>query len=149
MILPITLTITGAAAIVNFWLALRIAAIRVKGKVMIGDGGDPLLAARMRAHSNFIEYTPFVLILMALIEMAKGSPSWLLAAGILYIVGRISHMFGLEPNRSDVLRGAGFLITIIVMLGLAAYALTIPYRLHEGTLTSVTVGNSATTSVAP
>ena len=149
MILPITLTIAGAAAILNFWLAARIAAVRVKGKIMIGDGGHPLLAARMRAHSNFSEYTPFVLILMALIELAKGSPTWLLAAGIIYILGRISHLFGLEPNRSDLFRGAGFLITIVVMLGLAGYALTIPYRLHEGTLTSVTVGNAAATSVAP
>lgn len=146
MILPITLTITGAAAILNFWLAARISALRVKGKVMIGDGGQPLLEARMRAHANFIEYTPFVLILMALIEMAKGSPTWLLVAGILYIVGRIAHLFGMEPNRPDLFRGLGFLITAIVMLGLAGYALTIPYRLHEGTLTSLTTGDSATTS---
>lgn len=147
MILPITLTIAGAAAIVNFWLAVRISAVRVKGKVMIGDGGHPVLAARMRAHSNFIEYTPFVLILMALIEMAKGSPTWLLAVGIAYIVGRILHLFGMDPDKSDIFRGIGFLVTALVMLGLAGYALSIPYRLHDGTLTSATTGNAANPSV--
>jgi uncharacterized membrane protein YecN with MAPEG domain len=143
MILPITLTIAGAAAIVNFWLAARVVVFRVKGKVLIGDGGHPVLAARMRAHSNFSEYTPLVLILMALIEMAKGSPTWLLAVGIIYIIGRISHLFGLDPDKPDILRGAGFLITLLVMLGLAGYALSIPYRLHDGTLTSATTGNAA------
>ncbi len=146
MILPITLTIAGAAAIVNFWLAVRIATLRVKGKVLIGDGGNPLILARMRAHSNFIEYTPFVLILIALIELAKGSPTWLLAAGIIYIIGRICHPFGLDRGTPNILRGAGIIITFIVMLGLAGYALTIPYRVHQGTLTSVTTGDSATTS---
>ena len=49
MILPITLTIAGAAAIVNIWLAIRIVTLRLKAKVMVGDGGHPLLMARMRA----------------------------------------------------------------------------------------------------
>ena len=37
MILPITLTIAGAAAIVNIWLAIRIVTLRVKAKILIGD----------------------------------------------------------------------------------------------------------------
>ncbi len=137
MILPITLTIAGAAAIINLWLAARVSALRVKGKVLIGDGGSPILVARMRAHANFVEYTPFVLILIGLIEAAQGSSTWLWAAGILYILGRIAHPFGLDRGTANALRGVGILITFVVLLGLAAYALSIPYVTHNGMLTTV------------
>lgn len=45
MVLPVTLSIAAAAAIVNLWLALRIVMGRFRGKVMIGDGGDSRLVA--------------------------------------------------------------------------------------------------------
>jgi uncharacterized protein len=138
MILPITLTIAGAAAIVNIWLAIRIVTLRLKEKVLIGDGGKALLIARTRAQLNFVEYTPFVLILMGLIEYAKGTQSWLWGAGIIYIIGRILHPFGLDKQTANPLRAAGILTTWIVTLALAGYALTIPYTTKNGIITTVT-----------
>lgn len=137
-ILPVTLTIAGAAAIVNIWLAVRIVTLRIKAKVLIGDGGHPLLTARMRAQLNYAEYTPLVLILMGLIELARGTHVWLWAAGIIYILGRIVHPFGMDKQTPHPLRAAGILTTWIVLLGLAGYAISIPYATHEGTITSVT-----------
>ena len=136
-ILPITLTIAGAAAIVNIWLAIRIVMLRVKAKVLIGDGGNPLLAARMRAQLNYAEYTPLVLILMGLIELARGTQNWLWAAGILYILGRILHPFGMDKQTPHPLRAVGILTTWIVLIGLAGYALSIPYVTRDGTITTV------------
>lgn len=138
MILPITLTIAGAAAILNIWLAIRVSTVRVKNKVLIGDGGNPLLAARMRAQLNFVEYTPLVLILMGLIEFARGTHNWLWAAGIIYIIGRVLHPFGMDRQTPNPLRAAGILTTWIVLLGLAVYALTIPYTTRNGVITTVT-----------
>ena len=138
MILPITLTIAGAAAVVNIWLAVRIVMVRIKAKVLIGDGSNPLLVARMRAQLNYVEYTPFVLILMGLIELARGTSTWLWAAGIIYILGRIVHPFGLDKQAPHPLRAAGILTTWIVLIGLAAYAISIPYVTRNGTITSVT-----------
>lgn len=132
MILPITLTIAGAAAIVNFWLAIRVVTLRLKAKVLIGDGGNPQIVARMRAQLNFIEYTPFVLILIALIELAQGSHTWLWAAGIIYIIGRILHPFGLDRQTANPLRAAGILTTWVVLIGLAGYALSITYTTRNG-----------------
>lgn len=132
MILPITLTIAGAAAIVNFWLAIRVVTLRLKSKVLVGDGGNSLIIARMRAHANYIEYTPFVLILIALIELAQGSHTWLWAAGIIYILGRILHPFGLDRQTPNPLRAAGILITWVVLIGLAGYALSITYTARNG-----------------
>jgi len=138
MILPITLTIAGAAAIVNFWLAIRIVTLRLRAKVLSGDGGNALLAARMRAQLNFIEYTPIVLILIGLIELARGTHTLLWAAGIIYILGRVLHPFGMDKQTPHALRAAGILTTWVVMIGLAVYALSIPYVTQNGIITSVT-----------
>ena len=66
MMLPITLTIAGAAALLNVWLGLRVSRLRRQYNVSIGHGGKSALATRTRSHSNFIEYTPFFLILLGL-----------------------------------------------------------------------------------
>ncbi|RJF93871.1 MAPEG family protein [Sphingomonas cavernae] len=125
MILPITLTIAGAAAIVNIWLAMRVGRVRTAEKVSIGDGGNPRLTARMRAHANFVEYTPFVLILIGLIEFAQGTSLWLWIVGALYILARVAHGFGMDGVGKA--RMAGTLVTMLTLLGLGLYAIAIPY----------------------
>lgn len=134
MILPITLTIAGAAALLNIWLARRVGQMRLAHKVSIGDGGNEALIARMRAQANFIEYTPLVLILMGLIELAKGSHLWLWIVGIVYIIGRIAHGFGMDRPRTDPLklRTVGTVVTALILFGLAIYAIVLPY-LHRET----------------
>jgi len=125
--LPITLTIAGAAALLNIWLGIRISRLRRLYKISIGHGGKPLLATRTRAHANFIEYTPFFLILLTLIELARGSQTWLWGAAALFIVARLIHPFGMERPGGFALRAAGIVLTWAVLLGLAAYAISIPY----------------------
>ena len=132
MILPITLTIAAAAALLNLWLAVRIGRVRIAGKVLHGDGGNPLLLRRMRAQANFIEYTPIVLILLALVEAARGTHGWLWAVGLAYVVARIAHAFGMDSETSNPWRGAGIGVTMLVMLGLALYALVIVYTSPVG-----------------
>lgn len=144
MILPITLTIAGAAAIVNIWLAIRVVTFRLKSKVLIGDGGIALLSARMRAQLNFMEYTPLVLILMGLIEFARGTNNWLWGAGIIYVIGRVLHPFGMDKQTPNAFRAAGILTTWAVLLGLAIYALTIPYATKNGMVTTVTSDSLST-----
>jgi uncharacterized membrane protein YecN with MAPEG domain len=53
MILPTTLALAAAAALINFWLSLRIGQLRGKLKVDVGDGGHDSIFRRMRAHANF------------------------------------------------------------------------------------------------
>jgi uncharacterized protein len=127
MILPITLTIAGAATLINIWLASRTGRIRVAHHISIGDGGNELLTTKMRAHSNFIEYTPFFLILLGLVELAQGSPLWLWIVAILYIFGRIVHVFGMDRPAPNPMRMGGIIVTLLTLLGLALYAIAIPY----------------------
>ena len=131
MILPITLTVAGAAALINIWLGWRVGQKRISQKVSIGDGGDPSVVCRMRAHANFAEYTPFVVILIGLIELADGTSLWLWAVASLYLLARVAHAFGMDvqPPARSKLRGAGILITMLTLLGLGLYAIALP-RIH-------------------
>jgi uncharacterized membrane protein YecN with MAPEG domain len=70
MILPTTLCLAAAAAIVNIWLAIRCGKVRASEKVSVGDGGNENLVRRMRAQANFIEQVPLTLALVAAVELA-------------------------------------------------------------------------------
>lgn len=127
MLLPITLTIAAACAAINLWLALRIVPGRVRGKVLLGDGGSLALLARQRAHANFVEYAPFVLILLALIELAGGSPTWLWGAGVAFVLARLAHGLGMTRAAPNPLRAGGALTTWVVLALLAGWAVAIAY----------------------
>jgi len=123
--LPVTLVFAGAAALINIWLAFRVIAIRRAGKVLHGDGNNPLLLCRMRAQANFVEYAPFVLILLALVELAGGSKSWLWGIGAVFVAARLVHPFGMDAQKPGLLRSAGALLTWAVLLVLAVWAIWI------------------------
>ncbi|PZU11846.1 MAG: GST-like protein [Sphingomonas sp.] len=129
MVLPITTTMAGAATIINLWLAIRCSQVRVQGKIDIGDGGNPRMLARGRAHANFVEYAPFFLILLGLIEYARGPESWLWIASALFMVARIAHPLGMERPSPNKLRAAGAVLTWLILLILAGYALYLPYAM--------------------
>jgi uncharacterized membrane protein YecN with MAPEG domain len=125
--LPITLTISGAAAIMNVWLGLRVSLLRRRHGVSIGDGGRADVASRMRAHANYIEYTPFFLILLALVELARGSEPWLWLVAIVFILGRLAHPLGMDRPGANLLRVVGISTTWLCLLALAAVALATSY----------------------
>ncbi len=136
-ILPVTLTIAAAAALLNIWLAVRVGRVRSAEKVSLGDGGNPRMIARMRAHSNYAEYTPFFLILLALVELARGTSPWLWAIGAVYMLSRILHAFGMDAARPGKLRGIGISGTLLALLVLAVWALVIPYLSYQPVVTDV------------
>lgn len=121
--LPVTLSAAAACAFINFWLAVRIGAVRRAEKIAIGDGGNERLTARMRAHLNFAEYAPIVLILLALTEAARGASTGLWIAAVAFVLARIAHPIGMDgwmPGRMS-----GIAVTFGVMIGLAIYAVVI------------------------
>jgi uncharacterized protein len=122
MPLPISLAFAGVFALFNLWLAYRCVRIRLSGPGGVGDLGIPVLQARMRAHANFVEYTPFVLILMALLEYSGGSTELLKGVGIVYLLARVLHAFGIERPRFTM-QLIGAVGTWIVLLMLAIWAI--------------------------
>ena len=127
MILPITLTIVGAAALVNIWLMIRVGQVRSSEKISVGDGGNEKVIRRMRAHANFGESIPIVLILIAAIELASGSPTWLWTVSGVYMLGRVAHGVGMDGGALGKGRMVGTIVSLLVTLGLGAYAISIPY----------------------
>ena len=121
--LPITLTIAAGAALVNIWLMIRCGRARGSTKVFIGDGGDEFMIRRMRAHANFVESAPFVLVLIAALEATQGGSSVLWCVGIVYIFGRLLHGLGMDGGTFGKGRMVGTAITMLTLLGLAGWAL--------------------------
>lgn len=128
MILPITLTIAGACAILHVWLSLRVSRLRRPLKIGVGDGGNEMLLRRMRAHANFAENAPLALILLGLVELGTGGSLWLWGAGILFVLGRIAHAFGMDRAGANPLRVGGIAASWLVLLGLGLYAILIAYQ---------------------
>ncbi len=96
MVLPVTLCLTSAAVLVNFWLGMRIGKLRHETGISVGDGGDEAIMRRMRAQSNFGEQTPLTLLLVAAVELAGQGGVWLAPAGAVFILGRIAHGIGMD-----------------------------------------------------
>ena len=135
IILPITLTIAGAAAILHVWLSLRVSRLRRPLKIGVGDGGNEVLLRRMRAHGNFAENMPILLVLVGFIELATGGNLWLWGAAILFILARIAHAFGMDRPGANLLRVGGITASWAVLLGLGIYAILLAYQsppIHRG-----------------
>ena len=128
IILPITLTIAGAAAILHVWLSLRVSRLRRPLKIGVGDGGNEVLARRMRAHGNFAENIPIFLVLLGFVELATRGNLWLWGAAILFILARIAHAFGMDRPGANPLRVGGIVVSWLVLLGLGLYAIFISYQ---------------------
>jgi len=123
MTLPITLSAVAAAALINIWLSIRCGQVRTAEKVSVGDGGSDTLIRRMRAHANFNENTPIVLVMIAALEFAHiGSTVLAVVAGV-YMAGRVMHGLGMDGGSFAMGRMVGTIITLLTQLGLAIWAI--------------------------
>jgi uncharacterized membrane protein YecN with MAPEG domain len=125
MLLPTTLSLAAAAAIINLWLAIRCGQVRGKAGISIGTGGNELLERRMRAQLNFAENTPWVLLLIAGIELADKGGQWLAIVGGVYMLGRVAHGIGMDGASFAKGRMVGTLTTMLSQLGLAVVAVLV------------------------
>ncbi len=122
MLLTTTLTSAAAAAIINIWLGIRCGQIRTKAGVSIGNGGNEMLERRMRAQLNFAENTPWVLALIAALELSGKGGQWLPIVAAIYMLGRVAHGLGMDGTALAKGRMIGTLTTMLTQLGLAAVA---------------------------
>jgi uncharacterized protein len=127
--LTISIIFAAAAALINLWLAVRCGRLRASEKILHGDGGHQLLGRRMRAHANFAEFTPIVLILFILVEATLGTSIWLWITAALYCVSRVLHAIGMDAEKEGFPRAAGVLTTFVITLGLAIAGLYAGYTL--------------------
>ena len=122
-LLPTTLSMAAAAALINFWLALRCGQVRAREKIDIGTGGSDLMERRMRAQLNFVENTPWVLALVAALELAGKGGAWLAPVAAIYMVSRIAHGLGMDGGSLGKGRSIGVIVTMLTQIGLAIVAM--------------------------
>ncbi len=109
----ISLLSIALAALINLWLSFRCGAARGKTKILHGDGGDSVLQRHMRAHSNFVEYTPIALLLILVLELNE-QQGWLLGlTALLFLLGRVLHAFGMQADKPSMPRMVGMLTTLL------------------------------------
>ncbi|RZF93837.1 glutathione metabolism protein [Pseudoalteromonas sp. CO302Y] len=96
-------------------LSFRVIKLRRKKKISLGDGGDSTLNAAIRTHGNFIEYVPFSLILLFLVEYQGLSSHYCYVLGLMLVVGRICHSYALAENQLKF-RVIGMALTFLTML---------------------------------
>lgn len=125
MLLPVTVPAVALAALINLWLAIRCGQIRAKTRTIHGDDGGGPLTRRMRAQLNYVENTPFVLLLIAVIELSGRTGLWLAIVAGVYLLGRILHAIGMDAEGPAKPRMIGVLITMLTLIGLSIYALLI------------------------
>lgn len=120
IVLPATLATAAASGFINLWLAMRVGQVRRAEKVSIGDGGNLAVIARMRAHANFVEFTPFILVLIALIELAEGPSAWLWLCGGVLVLARIAHGLGMDSWKPGRPIGTAITLLLLVILSIEA-----------------------------
>jgi uncharacterized membrane protein YecN with MAPEG domain len=129
---PVTLTATAAAVILNIWLGWRVSTYRHKFNVSVGDGGHEPLLRRMRAQANFIENAPFFLLLVAGLELSGGNRLALAIIAALFILARIAHGFGMDGGKFQRWRRNGIMASTFTTLALAIWALVSAYQFCLG-----------------
>src|SRR5262249_23241733 len=97
----ITALYAGINGLIMVALAFWVVRNRVRARVGIGDKGDAQLARAIRAHGNNVEYVPYALVLMLLLEITGGAHWWLHVLGVALTVGRLAHGWGLTQPEGE------------------------------------------------
>lgn len=119
MLTPVTTTSVYAVFLAVLFLALsgRAMLARRRARVPFGEGVGEELRRHLRAHGDFIEYTPMALILMALLELQGAGDFVLNVVGLLLLAGRVVHAFGIgQIPENTKARRIGTSLTIASMI---------------------------------
>ena len=85
-----------------------------------GKGDKELLQRAIRAHGNFTEYAPMMLILLAFLELSEVSELRLHLLGGSFLLGRVMHGICMGFMRSNMLlRIGGTALTLFPLLAAA------------------------------
>lgn len=89
MSVAITALYAAILALIVIALAINVTMHRVKFRVALGDGGNPIMLRMIRVHANAAEYVPLAIALMLVYELNGGSHTALHIIGVALIAGRI------------------------------------------------------------
>jgi uncharacterized protein len=111
----ITPLYAGISGIMLAALSVRVILGRRRVGVPFGDGGDQILASRIRAHGNFIEYVPLALVLILLMELTSYPALLVHSLGATLLAGRLAHAWSMA-NANVRARVVGMSLTFLVLI---------------------------------
>lgn len=126
----------GLNALLLLALAYNVGSRRgAQKQLQPGDMGDAKLTRAIRAHANFAEHAPIVLLLLLVLALLGFEPLWLHVYGAVFTVGRMVGAVGMmRPNHPNALRFTGNLVTgLALLIGGAAAIICAAGRLGIGT----------------
>ena len=101
---PVTTLYAALLGLLLVFLSDQVSRNRMRSSVSLGHGDNVALERAMRAQGNFIEYVPFGLILMLLLESAISEIWALHLFGIMLLAGRLLHAYGMA-RPDGIVRG--------------------------------------------
>jgi uncharacterized membrane protein YecN with MAPEG domain len=130
--MTVTPLYAGLLAILYFVLSYRVIKLRGPSGPSLGDGGDPVLLRRIRAHGNFSEYVPFILLMIGMLELSH-YPSYLLhGLGATLLAARLLHGYALSFTQAFPFgRFWGTALTFLLLIvcsALCLYQAVQPFR---------------------
>lgn len=119
MTFAITAPYAAVLTLIVFVLTQLVIRARGKTTIMLGDKGDDRLLEASRRQMNFVENVPIALILMMLAEAGGANATLLHTAGVVLVLARLIHPFGITITRAaHPLRIGAAVATVLVQLGL-------------------------------
>lgn len=117
----ITSLYAGAFAVLYIVLAYRVTVFRHREKTSLGPGeANSPLTRSIRVHGNFMEYVPFALLLIALVELGGAPAAAVHALAATLLLARVLHAWGLTAVAGRSFQrywGTALTFTIIVVAG--------------------------------
>lgn len=119
----------AALVLLGVVLAVRVITVRRAQKIGLGDGEDRVLRRRIRAHGNYSEYAPLLMIILLALPLL-GAKEWLIhLVGEIGLLGRILHAVGISKSGGTSMpRVGGMVLTLAGLLIGAASLLLLAWR---------------------
>lgn len=119
----ITAVYLGVLGLLYAFLGLRVARFRRGNKIVFGDADNLYLRSAIRAHANFAEYVPIIVLINALLEMGGAASVQMHVLLGTLTVSRILHPFGMhaKPMTPQFIVGriVGMILTFLVLVASA------------------------------
>jgi uncharacterized membrane protein YecN with MAPEG domain len=100
-------------------LMFRVGQVRLGKKINLGDGGDKDLISRIRAHGNFTENAPLLLVGLLALASLSALPIVLHIFGASFTIGRVLHAMGMAGTLKQG-RLIGTVTALLSYVGMAA-----------------------------
>jgi uncharacterized membrane protein YecN with MAPEG domain len=123
--ISISLALAAVFGLLHVIFTLRVGNYRFKSRISLGDGGDPEMRNRIRAHGNFIENVPIAVLLILLNDLDGAQDNTLILMGSILLISRLTHYLTIATRRLPViLRPLSMIGTLGTILAASVMLLT-------------------------